>query len=54
MSLDKGGQADTRGAALRAASEARGPSEDEEAEPPAAGVSRTLSLEWRSTTWCLM
>ena len=38
MSLDKGGQADTRGAALRAAAEARGPSEDEEPEPPAAGV----------------
>ena len=37
MSLDKGGQADTRGAALRAASEARGPSEDEEPEAPAAG-----------------
>lgn len=37
MSLNKGGQADTRGAALRAASEARGPSEDEEPEAPAAG-----------------
>ena len=44
VSLDKGGQADTRGAALRAASEARGPSEDEEPEPPAAAGKPAMHL----------
>ncbi len=37
MSLGAGGRADMRGAAVRAAVEARGPSEDEEAAPLADG-----------------
>ncbi|KAK9821720.1 hypothetical protein WJX81_003748 [Elliptochloris bilobata] len=37
VSLRKGGQADMRGAAMRAAAEARGPSEDEEPALDAAG-----------------
>ncbi len=52
VSLAPGGRADMRGAAVRAAAEARGPSEDEEPANAVAGSSLPAGLPCSCNLMC--